>query len=71
MRLPIGLALAAVGIILLAFGLNASQSFASDVSRFFTGNPTDKSVWMMLGGIAGIIAGLGLAFAPSIRSRQI
>ena len=57
MNKGIGLALLAVGIVLIIFGLNAGESFGSDVSRFFTGNPTDKSMWLLLGGIAATIVG--------------
>jgi hypothetical protein len=35
------------------------DSFSSDVSRFFTGTPTDKSVWMLILGI--LCAGAGLS----------
>jgi uncharacterized membrane-anchored protein len=55
-------ALLVVGVILLAFGLNAYHSASSDVSRFFTGAPTDKALWLLIGGIVVAIAGfLGLA----------
>jgi hypothetical protein len=57
----VGLAIFAVGIVLLILGFNASHSFSSDVSRFFTGNPTDKSVWLLVGGAAAIIVGLVVA----------
>ena len=57
----VGLALFAVGIVLLIFGLNASHSFSSDVSRVFTGNPTDKSIWLLVGGAAAVIVGLVIA----------
>ena len=54
-------ALLAVGVILLAFGLNAYHSASSDVSRFFTGAPTDKALWLLIGGAAaGIVGLLGL-----------
>lgn len=56
-----GLALLAVGILLLIFGFNASQSFSSDVSRFFTGNPSDKSMWLLVGGAAAVMTGLVVA----------
>jgi multisubunit Na+/H+ antiporter MnhB subunit len=58
----VGLAILALGIILLIFGFNESHSFGSDVSRFFTGNPTDRSMWMIAGGAIAVIAGLVLAF---------
>jgi divalent metal cation (Fe/Co/Zn/Cd) transporter len=54
------LALLAVGIVLLVLGITAMNSFGSDVSRFFTGSPTDKAVWMLIGGIVATVAGLGL-----------
>ena len=54
----IGLVLLAGGIVLMIYGISASDSFTSDVSRFFTGSPTDKAIWMTIGGIAAIIIGL-------------
>lgn len=57
----VGLAILALGIVLLVFGFNASHSFNSDVSRFFTGNPTDKSIWLLIGGAAAVIVGLVIA----------
>jgi len=57
----LGLAILAVGIVLLIFGFNESHSFASDVSRFFSGNPTDHSMWLILGGAVAVVVGLGLA----------
>ena len=58
----VGLALFAAGIVLLIFGLNESHSFSSDVSRAFTGNPTDRSMWLLIGGAVAIIVGLVVAF---------
>ena len=46
------------GVVLMIIGINAMNSFSSDVSRFFTGSPTDKAVWMLIGGI--VTAGVGL-----------
>jgi hypothetical protein len=54
----ISLAILAVGIVLVVYGVSASESFSSDVSRFFTGSPTDKTMWLMIGGIAAVIVGL-------------
>jgi len=53
------LAILAGGIVLVVFGVAATESVSSDVSRFFTGSPTDKAIWMLLGGIVAIIIGLG------------
>jgi multisubunit Na+/H+ antiporter MnhB subunit len=60
MNCVVGLVLLAVGITLLILGFNESNSFGSDVSRFFTGNPTDRSMWFLVGGIVAVIAGLAL-----------
>lgn len=54
----VSLAVLAGGIVLLVMGLNASNSFGSDVSRFFTGNPTDRAVWMITGGVVLTIGGI-------------
>ena len=56
-RLIFAAALAA-GILLIIFGVNSSNSFSSDVSRFFTGSPTNKAIWMIIGGAAASIVGL-------------
>ena len=54
----VSLALLAGGIILIVLGVNATNSFSSDVSRLFTGSPTDKAMWMLIGGIIAAIIGL-------------
>jgi len=46
------------GVVLMIFGFQATNSFSSDVSRFFTGSPTDKAVWMLIGGIVAAVVGL-------------
>ena len=51
------LALLAGGAVLMIFGINATNSFSSDVSRFFTGSPTDKAIWMLIGGIVATAVG--------------
>ena len=53
----VSIALIVIGIVLLVMGVVAMDSFSSDLSRFFTGAPTDKSVWMLIGGIVALIAG--------------
>jgi multisubunit Na+/H+ antiporter MnhB subunit len=63
----VGLAIFALGIVLLIFGFNESQSFGSDVSRFFTGNPTNRSIWLIIGGAVAVITGLTLAIRSTRR----
>lgn len=67
MNKGIALALLAVGIGLIVFGLNASESFGSEVKRFFTGTPTDKSMWLLLSGIASVVVGTIYGLRPSGR----
>jgi len=54
----VSLALLVGGVVLIIIGVNATNSFSSDVSRFFTGSPTDKAVWMLIGGILAAVVGL-------------
>jgi uncharacterized membrane protein YidH (DUF202 family) len=54
----VSLALLAGGVVLIILGINATNSFSSDVSRFFTGSPTDKAVWMLIGGVLAAVIGL-------------
>jgi hypothetical protein len=46
------------GVVLMVLGVQATNSFGSDVSRFFTGSPTDKAIWMVIGGIVASVIGL-------------
>ena len=46
------------GIVLMIIGINATNSFSSDVSKFFTGSPTDKAIWMLIGGAVAAVVGL-------------
>jgi hypothetical protein len=46
------------GIVAIIYGVSASDSIASGFSRLFTGAPTDKTVWLLVGGIVAAIVGL-------------
>ncbi len=52
------LALLVGGVVFMIFGIGASQSLGSDISRFFTGSPTDKAIWMLVGGVVLFIVGM-------------
>lgn len=54
----VSIALLVGGLVLIVLGIRATNSFSSDVSRFFTGSPTDKAVWMLLGGGVAALSGL-------------
>jgi len=53
------IALLVLGVVLLAMGWDAYRSLSSDVSRVFTGAPTNRAVWLLVGGGLAAAAGLG------------
>jgi hypothetical protein len=59
MKHIIGIALLVVGIILLCMAFDSYHSAASNVSRVVTGTSTDKTLWLVIGGVFGTLAGLG------------
>jgi hypothetical protein len=61
----VSLALLVGGVVLMIIGINATNSFSSDVSRFFTGSPTDKAIWMLIGGIVAAVVGLTMTLRGS------
>ncbi len=60
------LALIAAGIVLAFYGVTAMNSASSSLSRFFTGAPTDRAIWLLLGGVALLVAGLAI-LRPGLR----
>ena len=54
----LSLALLAVGIVLVVFGINANNSVGSSFSRAFTGSPTNRATWLLISGIACSALGL-------------
>jgi hypothetical protein len=54
----VAIAFLVVGIILLCLSYNSYHSAASDVSRVVTGASTDKTVWLLVGGIFATGTGL-------------
>jgi hypothetical protein len=61
----LSLVLLITGIILLVYSFNASESIGSQFSRFFTGAPTDKTIWLLfVGGVATAFGLGGLLRAP-------
>lgn len=60
------IAILVVGVVLLMFGINAQDSIVSSAKEAVTGTPTDKSLWLIILGIIGIIVGgLGSLFRSS------
>ena len=52
-------ALLIVGVALLGCGWDAYHSLGSGVSRLFTGAPTDRALWLLIGGAVATVSGLG------------
>ena len=65
MNKTLGIALLAAGIVLLVFGISETDSFASHFSHFFTGSPTDKSMWLVLGGVGSLVVGVAMMLRPA------
>ena len=59
MKQIVGIALLVGGIICLCMGYDAYHSAASGVSRVVTGASTDKTLWLVVGGIVASVVGLG------------
>lgn len=52
------LVLMIVGIVFLIFGAIAMNSVSSDLSSFITTAPTDKAMWLLLGGVVATLVGV-------------
>lgn len=66
MSKSVSIALLVIGIVLIVYGANAAQSIGSDLSRLFTGAPTDKAIWLLAGGVLAAVVG----FIGVIRGRS-
>lgn len=62
----VSLAILIAGVILLAYGLQSRDSVLSTVSEAVTGSPTDRTLWLMILGVVGIIVG-GAGVLRSLR----
>jgi len=56
----IGLVVLAVGAVLLFFAWRASQAPMDQMSEALTGRFTGNTMWYLLGGVVGVVAGAGL-----------
>ncbi|WP_321785689.1 DUF3185 family protein [Paraburkholderia sp. J94] len=64
MMKAVSFALIACGVVLLYFGGQSFHSFSNDVSRLVTGAPTDRTMTLIIAGVAATIAGIsGLALS--------
>lgn len=54
----ISIILLVAGIILVVFGFQAADSIGSSFSRLVSGTPTDKAIWLLIGGAVLAVVGL-------------
>ena len=60
MQSVVGIVLLVVGVVLMIFGMQASASVGSRISELFTGAPSDRTIWLLVAGVAAAMLGLGL-----------
>jgi uncharacterized membrane protein YidH (DUF202 family) len=64
MTKAISIALIVGGVLLLYFGGQAFNSVSSEVSRVFTGSPSNKAIMLIVGGVVATLAGItGMALS--------
>ncbi len=56
-----GVVLLVVGVILLYFGWQATETFGEQVRETITGDYSDRTMWYLVGGAAAVVGGLLLA----------
>ena len=68
MQSVVGMAFLVVGVVLIMFGRQASASVGSRFSELFTGTPSDRTIWLVVAGVAAAIVGLGRLLAGRRRT---
>ncbi|GGC59032.1 DUF3185 family protein [Marinobacter halophilus] len=58
----VGIVLLVVGIALLYFGYQSTQSVGNQLTETVTGRFTDETMWYLIGGAAATAAGAFLTF---------
>ncbi len=58
MKMSLALACIVAGVVLLIFGLSSEDSIQNAFSKAFTGRPTDRTVWLIVGGTVCFVAGV-------------
>jgi hypothetical protein len=56
----LGIVALVVGVVLLGFGLNASDTPIEQLSETFTGRYSDRTMWYLVGGAAAAVGGIYL-----------
>lgn len=58
----ISIVLVVLGVLLLYFGWQSSQSMTDQVAESFTGRFTDSTMWFIIGGGVALAAGAFMVF---------
>jgi Protein of unknown function (DUF3185) len=53
-----------VGVLLLVWGHNIAESIGSQVQQVFTGAPTDRAMYLYIGGLVLALLGVAQIFWP-------
>lgn len=61
----IGLVALVIGVLLLYFGWQSTQSVGEQLSESLTGRFSDETMWYLIGGAAAAIGGAFMAFSRS------
>ncbi|TVP69461.1 MAG: DUF3185 family protein [Rhodobacteraceae bacterium] len=64
----VGLVALAIGAVLLFFAWRGSQAPVDQMSDALTGRFTGNTMWYLLGGIGGVVAGAGLLYRGYVQS---
>lgn len=65
----LGIILLVGGLILLFFGLRATDSLGESISEGLTGKYTDRTTWYLVGGAAAAVVGASLALVGGRSAR--
>lgn len=57
MNRALGIAFLIAGVALLVYGFRGSESITSELSEAITGAPTNKTLWLMIGGVVCSVVG--------------
>lgn len=66
----LGIVVLVVGVVLICWGYRESESVASGFSRVFSGSPTDKAMYLMIGGGVLSLVGAGIIFKGAKKKKS-
>ena len=66
-KLVVGIICIVVGVMLLVWSHDIANSFGSQVQQIFTGAPTDRAVYLRIGGVVLLILGVAQLVWPAKR----